>query len=173
MTILRCLLLVPALFLAATAAADSPANLVNWRPGMVSAAQPDKDWLGKVKEMKYDVVINLAPPQSEGSIANEGGIVASKGVTYVNIPVNFMKPTTEDFRFFTEVMRANANRSVFVHCQVNLRGSSFSFLYRVIHEGAEPREALAKLHAVWVPDAVWKKFIEDTLAANGKKVEIL
>ena len=167
------LAVIAALLVPLAAAAETPANLVSWRPGLVSAAQPDSGWLAKTKEMKYDVVVNLAPPQAQGSIANEGGIVATKGVTYVNIPVDFMKPTAEDFRFFTEVIRANKDRSVFVHCQVNLRGSSFTFLYRVIHEGADPRDALAKLHSVWSPDAVWKRFIEETLAANGKKMEIL
>jgi len=75
--------------------------------------------------------------------------------------------------FLEAVMRANKDRSVFVHCQVNLRGSSFVFLYRVIHEGADVRESLAKLTGVWSPDPVWKRFIEETLALHGKKVEIL
>jgi len=118
------------------------------------------------------VVVNLAPPQVTGYIKYEGGIVGSKGVMYVNIPVDFMKPTAEDFRFFSEVVRANAGRNVFVHCQVNLRGSSFAFLYRVIYENADPREALEKLNSVWAPDRVWKRFIEETLAAHGKKLEL-
>jgi protein tyrosine phosphatase (PTP) superfamily phosphohydrolase (DUF442 family) len=158
---------------AGIAQAQGPANLVKWRAGLTSAGQPDVDWLERVHESKYDVVVNLAPPQVQGSIASEGGIVAKTGVYYVNIPVDFRKPTAEDFRFFSEVMRANAGRNVFVHCQVNLRGSSFVFLYRVIHENADPREALAKLTGVWSPDPVWKRFIEETLAAHGKKVEIL
>lgn len=153
--------------------ADTPGNFVTWRPGLASSAQPTAAWLGKVKEMKYDVVVNLAPPESHGSIANEGGIVGSKGVTYVNIPVDFVKPKAEDFRFFSEVLRANASRNVFVHCQINLRGSSFMFLYRVIHEGASVEESAAKLTSVWAPDPVWKAFIEQTLAAHGKRVEIL
>jgi hypothetical protein len=33
-------------------------------------------------------------------------------------------------------MRANKDRSVFVHCQSTCAASSFVFLYRVIHEGA-------------------------------------
>ena len=159
--------------IAAGAAAQSPANFVTWRAGLSSSAQPSADWLAKVKENKYDLVVNLAPPQSHGSIGNEGGIVGSKGVTYVNIPVDFGKPTAEDFRLFAEVLKANRERSVFVHCQVNMRGTAFTFLYRVIHEGADPRETLAKLQSVWNPDGVWKRFIEETLAAHGKKVEIL
>ena len=161
------------ILVAGLAFANDPANLVKWRPGLTSAGQPDVDWLERVQELKYDVVVNLAPPQVAGSINYEGGIVGSKGVVYVNIPVDFRKPTQEDFRFFSEVMRANTGRNVFVHCQVNLRGSSFVFLYRVIHENADPREALAKLTGVWAPDPVWKRFIEETLAAHGKKVEIL
>lgn len=164
---------IVAAFFNAAFAADRPENFVQWRDGLASSAQPQADWLGRVKEMKYDVLINLAPPQSHGSIANEGGIVASKGVNYVNIPVDFARPTPEDFRFFSEVVKASAGRNVFVHCQANFRGSSFVFLYRVIHEGAPVAEAWSKLQAVWVPEPVWRKFIEDTLKANGKAAELL
>ena len=165
---------VLALLMAASiASAQSPANLVSWRPGLTSSAQPSAEWLGQVKENKYDLVVNLAPPQSHGSLMNEGGIVGSKGVPYVNIPVNFSNPTAEDFRLFTEVLKANRERNVFVHCQVNMRGTAFTFLYRVIHEGADGRETLAKLQSVWNPDPVWKRFIEETMKAHGKSVEIL
>ena len=66
-----------------------------------------------------------------------------------------------------------AGRSVFVHCQANFRGSSFVFLYRVIHEGAPVGETWAKLQGVWVPEPQWKRFIEETLKANGKAAELL
>ena len=169
-------LLAAALLLAAApvlAPADRPDNFVQWREGLASSAQPTAGWLGQVKDQKYDVVINLAPPQSQGSIANEGAIVASKGVVYVNIPVDFMRPTAEDFRFFSEAMKASGGRSVFVHCQANFRGSSFVFLYLVIHEGAPVGETWKKLQGVWVPEPQWKRFIEETLKANGKAAELL
>lgn len=154
-------------------AADRPENFVQWREGLASSAQPGAAWLGQVRDNKYEVLINLAPPQSHGSIANEGGIVAAKGVVYVNIPVDFMRPTAEDLRFFTEVMKASAGRSVFVHCQANFRASAFVFLHRVIHEGAPVGETWAKLQRVWVPEPQWKRFIEETLRANGKSAELL
>ena len=160
-------------FAAATAlGADRPENFVQWREGLASSAQPSAAWLATVGEQKYDVLINLAPPQSMGSIREEGGIVASKGVKYVNIPVDFMHPTAEDFRFFSEVMKASAGKRVFVHCQANFRGSSFVFLYRAIHEDAG-HDALEKLQSVWSPEPAWKRFIEETLKANGKTLELL
>jgi len=150
-----------------------PENLVKWREGLTSSAQPNADYLTRVKAQGFDMVINLAPPQSQGSIDNEGGIIGKQGVVYVNIPVNFGKPTAEDFRVFTDVMKSAAKQNVLVHCQVNLRGSSFTFLYRVIHENAPVDDTRRKLLGVWEPDPVWKKFIETTLEAHGKKVEIL
>ena len=162
-----------ALAVATAQAADRPDNFVQWRDGLASSAQPTAAWLGTVGEQKYEVLINLAPPQSMGSIANEGGIVASKGVKYVNIPVDFMRPTAEDFRFFSEVMKGAQGRSVFVHCQANFRGSSFVFLYRVIHEDAPANETWKRLQGVWVPEPQWKRFIEETLKANGKAFEMM
>jgi hypothetical protein len=42
----------------------------------------------------------------------------------------------------------------------------------VIHENAPIDETAARLTGVWIPDRVWKKFIDDTLAAHGKKADI-
>ena len=165
---LASLLLVPC----AAFAQSQPANFVAWRDGLDSSAQPSADWLAQVRAKGYDIVVNLAPPQSHGSLKDEGGIVGSKGVAYVNIPVDFGKPTAEDFRLFSEVMKAAKGRKVYVHCQVNMRGSAFVFLYRVIHEGAPIGEAAIKMNGVWAPDRVWKMFIDDTLAASGRKAEV-
>ena len=156
----------------AVAAQGRPDNFVEWRAGLHSSAQPSAKWLTQVGEKGYDVVINLAPPQSHGSLRDEGGIVGAAGVVYVNIPVDFGKPSAEDFRQFSEIVGANAGRNVFVHCQVNLRGSSFVFLYRVIHEKAPIGEAAIKLNAVWAPDRAWRKFIDQTLEAHGRKGEV-
>src|SRR6185436_3074335 len=146
------LLAIAAAWMALTlVAADRPGNYVSWRPGLASASQPSAAWLSELDKSRYDLVINLAPPGVHGSIADEAEIVRSRGVAYVNIPVVFGKPTAADFRQFTELMDAHRDRNVLVHCQVNLRGTSFVFLYRVIHEGADVRESLEKMTSVWVP----------------------
>jgi protein tyrosine phosphatase (PTP) superfamily phosphohydrolase (DUF442 family) len=156
----------------ANKAEQQPENFVNWRSGLVSSAQPKAVFLAQLKEQHYEVLINLAPPQSMGSLENEGGIVGRQGLAYVNIPVDFSHPTLQDFELFSDIMKAAQGKQVYVHCQANFRGSSFVFLYRVIHEGASAQEAAAKLNTVWVPDTVWKKFIQQTLAHYGKADEI-
>ena len=54
-----------------------------------------------------------------------------------------------------------------VHCQVNFRASTFSFLYRVLHEDVPVGEAKDDLDGVWVPNATWRQLIFDVLEANG------
>jgi protein tyrosine phosphatase (PTP) superfamily phosphohydrolase (DUF442 family) len=128
-------------------ARDEPKNFVQWRPGLASSAQPSATYLARVKALGFDAVINLAPPQSSGSIASE-------------------------FKLFVDEMQRRKRENVLVHCQVNMRGTAFVFLYRVIHENAPIDETAARLTGVWIPDRVWKKFIDDTLAAHGKKADI-
>jgi hypothetical protein len=47
------------------------------------------------------------------------------------------------------------------------------FLDRVIRLKEPPEKAFEAVHAAWNPDAVWKKFIVDTLRANGIAYEPL
>jgi len=54
---------------------------------------------------------------------------------------------------------------------LNMRASSFTFLYRAISQGVPPEEARDALDAVWVPDENWTNFMQSTLAANGIEFE--
>jgi protein tyrosine phosphatase (PTP) superfamily phosphohydrolase (DUF442 family) len=165
-------LLPPAHSHAKGGAQNEPANFVRWRDGLASSAQPDRSWLALAKQKKYAMVVNLAPPQSEGSIETEAAIVGRQGLVYVNIPVDFDQPALRDFEFFSAVIKGAAGKNVLVHCQANFRGSSFVYLFRAIHEGVPARDAAAKLAGVWVPNPAWRKFIEDTMAHHEKKAEI-
>jgi len=154
-------------------AGDRPANFVQWRAGLASSGQPDAAALAQVKAQGYTLVINLAPPRSHGSISSEAAIVGRQGVRYLNIAVDFDNPTSDDFKAMSEAIKTHAGGDVLVHCQVNMRAASFVFLYRVIHENASAQEEATKLTGVWIPNRTWKRFIDDTLAAGGKKAEIL
>jgi|SRR5689334_5407206 len=160
------------LFLSANAlAAERPDNFVQWRAGLASSGMPSRQWMSQAKDLGYDTVIDLMPPHMHGQ--GERGILEAKGVRYVNIPVDFSRPSAEDFRRFSDALEENKGRNVLVHCMINQRGSSFTFLYRVIHEGAPLRDSQEKLLGVWVPDRVWRRFIEETLRANGKNADLM
>ena len=128
-----------------------------------TAGQPTETQFRAVREAGFDAVINLALPTSDNAIANEGSIVTGLGMSYVHIPVDFKAPTSQDFTAFCRVMEAFDNRPVFVHCAANMRVSAFVYLYRVLHERVPPLEAALDLHAVWQPDEVWSRFIQNQL----------
>lgn len=135
-------------------------------PRLGTAGQPTAAQFAMIREAGYEVVINLALPTSDNALANEGSLVAGLGMAYVHIPVNFTRPTAQDFDAFTGVLDAFRDRRIFVHCAMNMRVSAFVFLYRVLREEATRAEAEHDLKAIWEPDEVWARFIEELLSAG-------
>ena len=135
--------------------------------GVGTAGQPTEEQFRKVREAGFEAVINLALPTSDNALANEGSIITNLGMSYVHIPVDFRAPTPEDFRVFCRVMEAFDDRPVFVHCAANMRVSAFVFLYRVLCQRIALSEAERDLHAIWQPDEVWARFIQEQLKSHG------
>ena len=167
------------LALAATACGQAPTastpigvNYVAATERLHTAGQPDAATLATLGEQGFELVVNLAPPTNQGAVADEGKLVAEDGPTYVNIPVSWQQPTYEDFELFSAVMNGARDRKVLVHCQLNMRASAFTFLYRVIHEGVPPEEAMKALSAVWIPKDQWATFTADVLARNNIDFEL-
>jgi protein tyrosine phosphatase (PTP) superfamily phosphohydrolase (DUF442 family) len=129
-----------------------------------TAGQPTENQFRTVREAGFETVINLALPTSDNALPHEGSVVTGLGMSYVHIPVDFKAPTLRDFRVFCRVMEAFDGQRVFVHCAANMRVSAFVFLYRVLHEHLPAAEAERDLHAIWQPDEVWSRFIQDQLA---------
>jgi protein tyrosine phosphatase (PTP) superfamily phosphohydrolase (DUF442 family) len=133
---------------------------------LATAGQPTEAQLRQIREAGFDTVINLALPTSDNALPNEGSIVTGLGMTYVHIPVNFKSPTSQDFRSFSRVMQALDGHRVFVHCAANMRVSAFMYLYRVMFKDVPASDARHDLNAIWHPDDVWSKFIEQQLEGN-------
>jgi protein tyrosine phosphatase (PTP) superfamily phosphohydrolase (DUF442 family) len=131
-----------------------------------TAGQPTAVQFEFIQESGFEAVINLALPTSDNAIPNEGSLVTGLGMAYVHIPVDFKAPRPQDFHAFARVMDAFAHRPVFVHCAANMRVSAFVFLYRVLFQNVAVLEAERDLHAIWQPDAVWSRFIQDELETH-------
>jgi len=125
------------------------ANFVAVSERIHTSGQPSAAQLGGLRDKGYGLVINLAPPTTTGSISDEGMLVARTGISYPNIPVDWHSPRYEDFELFSNVLRQSDSMRVLVHCQVNKRASVFTFLFRVVHDGAAPDRAWENVNAVW------------------------
>lgn len=142
-------------------------NFVKVSDKLHTAGQPSENVLTFLADENYDLVINLAPAQSQGSLLNEGGLVSKAGASYVNIPVKWKNPTEQEFELFSRVLGNDHVKKALVHCQMNMRASAFTFLYQVIHEKVPPEDAFKSLKKVWVPNDQWHDFVQRILDKNN------
>ena len=146
--------------------AQAAPNTVEVSPRLVTSGQPDAQELRTLKARGFEAVIYLAPPTAHDAVADEPRIVGGQGLVFINLPMRFDDPTDADFDAFAALLKGLGERKVLVHCQINLRASSMVFLYRAIVLKDDPRLAYEAVHKVWVPDDVWKRFIERQLARH-------
>ena len=125
------------------------------------------DDLASLKAAGCEVVVNLLPDSSEHAVEGEADIVASQGIGYVHIPVDFGAPTPAQFEEFAAVIDAQADRVIHVHCAANYRVSVFYALYAV-HRGLwSIEEADEHIQSIWTPDPAWQDFIASERARSG------
>jgi len=149
---------------------DGVSDIGNYReysPEFSSAGQPTAEQLKAVSEAGFKRVIYLAFNDNDTAIKKEDRVVKELGMDYVHIPVDFENPTLEDFEDFAAVMNRDRQVRTLLHCQISLRASTFSFLYRVIYDDVPVAEAKKGLDAVWQPDTIWFSFIVDVLKQHG------
>ena len=132
-----------------------------------TAGQPTAEQFADIKAAGYEVVVNLAMPNSTNALPNEGALVAEQGMDYVHIPVVWERPTIGDLEQFFEVMDRYRGTRVFVHCAMNMRVSVFIFLYRVIWQGTAPDLAYMDVLRIWQPNPVWQRFLDSSLVEYG------
>lgn len=169
---LCCLLLGAGAHAQATQPGRLPLNYVPVLPRIGTAGMPQRDQFAAIADEGYQVVINLAPPGVTGSHRDEADLVAQQGMRYHNIAVDFAQPGAADYRQFAILMNQLRDARVLVHCQMNLRASTFVFLYRVLELGEDVDRAYDDVLRIWQPAPQWRRFISEALTADGKPLPL-
>jgi protein tyrosine phosphatase (PTP) superfamily phosphohydrolase (DUF442 family) len=141
-------------------------NVVVVRPNLVTAGQPDRESLLRLKAEGYDAVISLAPGDTPDAVPDESGILKSQGVEFVHIPIPWPAPEARHLESMAAAMQRLKGKKVLVHCQMNMRASALTFLYRAIHEKDDPATAWADVKKLWTPKDQWAQFIDAQLRAH-------
>lgn len=129
---------------------------------LATSGQIRYEQIKAVQKAGFDLVINLAPANKERN-AMEGFLVTDTGMTYIHIPVSWEEPSLRDLELFFDVMDANKDRQVYVHCFANMRVSVFVYLYRTLRLGVTEESARKDLATIWDPatQEQWVQFIEE------------
>jgi protein tyrosine phosphatase (PTP) superfamily phosphohydrolase (DUF442 family) len=147
------------------------AAIINFRQYsacFASSGQPTREQFVMLRDIGFQRVIYLAFTTDSTAVANEDAVVKNLGMEYLQIPVDFAKPLSSDFYAFADFMRRDTSKKTLLHCQVNARASAFSFLYRVIYEDVPVAAAKDDMNTIWRPNKIWRDFIFDVLAQNGR-----
>jgi protein tyrosine phosphatase (PTP) superfamily phosphohydrolase (DUF442 family) len=134
-------------------------NYIQVSNRIASSGQPEEHQFKDIANAGFQVVINLAMPNSEKAIPEEGNIVAAHGMSYMHIPVPFDAPNVDHLRKFIKIMSGFSDEMVFVHCVANYRVSAFLYQYQRIVLGASVEEAKKVMLPSWKPNAVWQRFM--------------
>jgi len=134
-----------------------------------SSGMPTVDQMKEVAEAGVQLVINLAPHEAPNAIPDEGELVNSLGMEYINIPVTWRAPESESLTRFMKEMDAHAGKKILVHCEANYRASAFVMMYRVLRLGWNKADAIPVMEKMWNPEdfPVWEKFIQDQLTNHS------
>jgi protein tyrosine phosphatase (PTP) superfamily phosphohydrolase (DUF442 family) len=136
-------------------------------PLLVTAGQPDRASLQRLKAEGYAAVISLSPDNARDVVPDQAGILAAQGVEFVHIPIPWQAPEAKHLEAMADAMQRLKGKKVLVHCQMNMRASAVTFLYRTIHEKEEPAKAWSDVKALWTPNEQWAGFIDEQLRRHG------
>ena len=142
-------------------------NYVKISDRLSTSGQVAYDQIEALKEAGFEVVVNLAPASDDAN-GLEGFLVVEQGMSYVQIPVSWREPSQRDLRLFFDVMEANRDRKVYVHCFANMRASAFVYLYRTLREGVPADQARVDMEKIWKPEDLeqWNAFIQTARAEH-------
>ncbi|MET0102719.1 MAG: protein tyrosine phosphatase family protein [Sedimenticola sp.] len=135
-------------------------NYIRISDRLASSGQPEEHQFKDIAQAGYQVIINLAMPNSDNTTPEEGYIVTARKMQYVHIPVPFEAPTSTHIKDFISIMKAFDKKKVWIHCVVNYRVSAFMFLYMRYVENKSREEANKVILKSWEPNDAWKSFME-------------
>ena len=117
-------------------------NYYRLRDDIATAGQPTDDALTAVQKAGFKAVLNLRTEQ-EGSLAEKPKVEAL-GMEYYNIQVGregFSPAMVEQFK---DILGANANRPILIHCASSNRVGALWYVHQVINGGESEDAALAE-----------------------------
>jgi protein tyrosine phosphatase (PTP) superfamily phosphohydrolase (DUF442 family) len=136
-------------------------------PTLATSGQPTTEQFADILSEDYSLIINLATSVSSNWNPDEQAIVEGLGMEYVGIPIDWESPTIQEFEDLANLLDANSERKIWVHCAKNMRVSAMIYLYHRLRKGYSEATARRYLEQIWQPNEIWQNFI-DTAIANSE-----
>ncbi len=137
-------------------------DILNWRrinARLTTSGQPTGKQLVEIQNLGVSHIINLGPHHNKGALKDEAGTIASLGMAYIYIPVEFERPTDQNFEDFRSAIEGLPDAKIHVHCIYNARVSAFFYRYAKTGFEIPEVEAFGNMESIWRPGDDWASFI--------------
>lgn len=120
-------------------------NLGKVHERLYRGAQPEKPGWDELKKLGVEIVVNLRDEKDK--VSSEREAVEKLGLRYVSIPMHpLARPQSQDVAEFLELLRANSDKTIFVHCRRGAERTGVMLAaYRIAEEKWTPEQALAEM----------------------------
>jgi len=140
-------------------AIESILNFIAISEHISTSGQPTPKQFQEIADAGFTSVINLAMPDSDNALPDEGGFVTEAGMNYFHIPVPFDAPTHQHLTLFLNLMKAVDGENIWVHCALNMRVSAFMQHYQRSVLNRSESDIIPILDN-WTPELIWQDFIK-------------
>jgi len=138
---------------------DTIFNYVQLTERIATSGQPTKKQFIDIANKEYKAIINIAMPDSDNAIQDEGSIVTFLGMSYFHIPVPFDAPEKSHLVLFLKLLKGLEENKIWVHCALNYRVSAFMYHHHKLVLKLPDKEAKSVIFENWKPNKVWRKFL--------------
>lgn len=138
-------------------------NYIKINENIATSGQPSVKEFSKIAKENYEVVINLALYDASNAIEDEDKVISSLGLTYIHLPVLFDNPKKSDLLLFIDLLQANKNRKVWVHCALNYRVSAFMYVYHKYILKTFFDDIDLSLLGTWAPNKKWQELMKEEM----------
>ena len=125
-------------------------------PRLYRGAQPSDKGYDLLQKMGIDIVVNFRNESDQ--IAYERRAIETRNMKYFSVPWSASdEPSSMQVREFLEIVRANPDKRIFVHCQKGAdRTGTMMAIYRIATDKWQANEAVKEMHeyhyhAFWFP----------------------
>lgn len=130
-------------------------NYYQYNNFLASGAQPSPEDISNLKELGFDVIVNISPASTRNALKDEATVVEQHKMDYVHFPVDCSNLRPTHFTTFKGILSGFENKKVFVHCGGNIKSSNLIHMYHVLEKGADEAESYLTLKKIQTPEGKW------------------
>jgi protein tyrosine phosphatase (PTP) superfamily phosphohydrolase (DUF442 family) len=132
----------------------------------MTGGQPLEHQFADLQSIGVDLVIHIQVKEAVADLENAQHLVESNGMLYETMEASFAHPSVSSMASITSILKRHPGKRIYAYCAAGYCALMLLQIYRVRHEGLDPAKALRQIYDIWMPNPVWKAFLDEHLVID-------